>query len=250
MGKIRVEYSPFAESRPAAREVASQEHVAALYPVSYYDDFLGAKLEKSITGENTTAHWAVAETVSSVALVANEPNGVVTVPISSADSAQLAVLYYGDQLPLKPANGLVIEFVAKLAVLPVLGTEAAEFVLGVASAHNATLNSVATHAWFYWNTTGLGLTYWETDDNTTDDDDNSTGVTLTNAAFHTFTIDFTTLAAVKFKMDGVLVGTASMAAATSAVVQPYIRAGKSKSSANTSVGTLYVDSVRYWQNRS
>jgi hypothetical protein len=248
---IRNRYAHRSRGLPCFYDDDSDEIVRGLYPIEYADDFLGCKLEKSIAGENTTAPWAVLETSTTVALRANEPNGVAEVAISNTDRAELAVLHWGDQLPLMPARGLVVQFVARMPVLPTLGTEAAEFALGVASAHAAALNDVATNAWFYLNTTGLGAVYWESDDTATDNDDQATGVTITAAdGWHVFEIDFTSLSAVKFRIDGALVGTASMAAATSAVVQPYIRAGKGKSSANTSKGTWYVDAFRAWQSRA
>jgi hypothetical protein len=160
-------------------------------------------------------------------------------------------MYWGDQLSLSMLQGLIFETRVAWHTLPTTGTEKASIFVGLASAHNATPDSVATNAWFH--STGDGIVYWETDDTTTDDDDNTTGITFVADAYHILRIDCTAgSSAIKFLIDGTVVGTADMSAldASKAKVQPYIRCSKLKAAANTGVASVYVDYVKVWQNRS
>jgi hypothetical protein len=92
-------------------------------------------------------------------------------------------------------------------------------VIGLSSARNATLDSVANNAWFRVEGANLNLLF-ETDDGTTDTDDQDTTVDLVDDTFITTRIDLTDLSAVKFLVnaeDGngfVVKGTASVPAMT------------------------------------
>lgn len=232
------------------------ETVLPVSPIVFYDDFLGAYLEKWITGENTTARWKTTETVGSVALLANEPNGVVSNALTNADSAQIAALHWGDQLGLSLKRGLIFETRLCFNVLPTTGTETVQAVFGLASAHNATLNSVATNVWFRVESSAQTALLWETDDGNTDTDDQAiSGVTLVADTYKTFQIDCRDLAnGIKFYVDGALVGTSpdmlTNLTDTEAKVQPYFNVSKAKSAANTGTGTMYIDYCRVYQNRS
>jgi hypothetical protein len=231
------------------------ETVKPLSPCVFADDFLGYKLAKYVANENTTAPWAAVETTGSVALVANTANGIVSAAITNADSAQVAALYFGDQLCFSMKYGLIFETRLTFNVLPTTGTEYVHAVFGLASATNATLDSIATNAWFRVVSDAQTALLWETDDGNTDDDDNAAGITLVAGTYHIYRIDCRDLVnGVKFYVDNALVGTSgdmlTNLTDAEALVQPYFNVMKAKSSANTGTGTMYIDYVRVWQNRS
>jgi hypothetical protein len=225
--------------------------VLPVAPIYLYDDFIGSQLNDYVAADASNAIWTPTNTSTTCALVANATNGIATIPVDNTDQAELGMLTFGDQLPFSIKQGLIFETRAALHVLPTgAGGELVSVVFGLASAHNATADSVVTNAWFRLE--GDANILWETDDNHTNDDDNDTGVDAVADAYHIFRIDCTDTSAVKFYIDGVLVGTGDMSGLTGAEdkVQPYFRAGKTKAVANASVGTLYLDYVRIWQRRS
>lgn len=220
-----------------------------MYPIIVSDDFLGEAY-------NTT-FWGTTETVSGGTLVAglidDETNGIMGLGLDSTDEAQIAAMHFGDNLCLSMAQGLVFETRLTFETLPTTGTELVNAVFGLASAHNTTLNSIATNAWFRVISSAQTALLWETDNGDTDDDGNSTGITLVAGTYHIYRIDCTNTAAVKFYVDDVLVGTSDMSTTLSAAeakVQPYFNVSKAKSSANTGTGTIYIDYVKIFQNRS
>lgn len=232
------------------------ETVKPLSPVVYEDDFIGAYLDKYVASTNTLALWKTVETSVNLApaLVANATNGVVQLTLDADDVTAIGALYHGDQLAFSLKNGLMMEFRADVAVLPTtadstLGT----LVMGLASAHNAVPDSIATNVWF--RAEGSGALLWESDDGNTDDDDNACAVTAVPATYNIYRIDARSLAnGVKFYIDSSLVGTTgnfdTNLTASEAKVQPYFRVSKVKGGKNVNVGTLKLDYVKIWQNRS
>lgn len=234
------------------------ETVLPVSPLVFYDDFLGAVLEKYVAVTNTTAIWSTVETDINLApaLVANEVNGVVQITLDSDDITSQGVLYFGDQLCLSMKQNLIFEARVLLPVLPAAGGgEHSRAIWGLASATNAVYDTVAINAWFRVESAANTALLWETDDGNTDDDDNAAGVTLTNAAWHIYRIDCRDLAnGIKFYVDDVLKGTSgdmlTNLTDAEAKVQPYFSMGKTKAAANTAVGTMYIDYVRLWQDRA
>jgi hypothetical protein len=225
------------------------ETVTTGLPIVFEDDFLGSKLEKIIANENTVARWTdiIDDTMTSDwLLVANAPNGIACASLAATDEAERGVLYLGDQLPFNINQGLIMEFRMAYSVL----TTAAGgiIVAGLASADNATADTVATNLWFRLESSSANI-LWESDDNATNDDDNDTGVDAVAETYHVFRIDCTTATAPKFYIDGVLVGTCAMAAVTASTarVQPYFAVEKAS---GASLGAVWLDYVRIWQNRS
>jgi hypothetical protein len=249
---IKTKYNWHQTGKMAWYDGSTFETIFTNFPVTFKDDFLGYKLDKYVANENTSAKWhtLVTSGATAPALVANDPNGVVQVTLDATDEAEQQALYWGDQLSLKPTQGLIFEARVAFKVLPTTGTETTRAAFGLASGNNATLDNVATNAWFRVESGAQTALLFESDDGTTDDDDNAAGVTLVAEVYHVYRIDMTDITAVKFYVDGVLVGTTSMAALTSAVVQPLFTVQKAKSSANTGTGTLYIDYVEIWQNRA
>lgn len=236
------------------------EIISAGFPVQFYDDFVTYKLHQYIANESTTAPWTtvkVGTPTTDWAVLANASNGVVTAALAATDEAERMVLYMGDQLAFNINTGLIFETRISFPVLPTTGTEKAIAVWGLASADNATADTIATNLWF--RAEGDANIVWESDDNSTNDDDNDTGVDLVADVWHVYRIDCTVATAPKFYIDGVdytttttQTGACAMAAATAttARVQPYFAVEKAKSVANTGVATMSIDYVKIWQNRS
>jgi hypothetical protein len=233
------------------------ETVKPLSPVVFEDDFLGTELDKHAASTNTGAKWTTVETSlnSAIALVANSTNGVAAIIVDTDDNAEVGCLHHGDNLQFSLKNGLMMEFRATFAVLPLTGTEEVMAVMGLASAHNTIADSVATNVWFRVQSAAQTALLWESDDGNTDDNDNATGVTLVAGTYNNYRIDARSLAnGVKFYVDSTLVGTTAdfdtNLTASEAKVQPYFCVSKAASVHNTGKGTLYLDYCRVWQNRS
>lgn len=228
------------------------ETIDRVQDLVFQDDFLGSKFQKIVANENTVAPWSVVETsVAAIAHVANTVNGVVAITVAATDEVELGAIYWGDQLSLSLLQGLVFEARVAFHTLPTTGTEKASIIVGLASAHHATPDTVATNCWFKAH--GDAIVGIETDDQSTDVAWATTGITFVADEYHILRIDATGgKTAIKFLIDGVEVGTANMSGldATKAKVQPYIRASKLKAVANTGVASVYVDYVKVWQNRS
>ena len=235
----------------------SSNFVVGASLVIFEDDFLGYKFNQYIAGENTTAPWVTVETDINLAplLVADTANGVVQLTLDSDDVTQQAVIYWGDQLSLSPTQGLIFECRAAFPVLPTSGGgENTWTVFGLASATNGAgdnVDTIAVNAWFRVESDTQTTLLYESDDTSTDDNDNIvSGVTLAPNVYHIFRIDMTNLATVGFYVDNVLKGTTDMSALTTETVQPYFCVQKIKAAANTGVGTLHVDLVRIWTDRT
>jgi hypothetical protein len=234
---------------PELIEKASQETIQRGAPVFFHDDFLGYKLNKYIANENTVAPWHTVVTnspTSAPLLVANAAGGVAQMALAVTNEAERSVLYMGDQLPFDITMGLIWECRAAFHVLT--DVAAGIIVLGLASADNATADTIASNLWFRLEGASANI-LWESDDNVTNDDDNDTGVDAVADEYHIFRIDCTIPTTPLFYIDGNLVGTASAAfvAAGTGAVQPYFAVEKAS---GASVGTLYVDDVKVWQNRA
>lgn len=249
MGRVGCNYSKFADGRQIFFDKSNGETLKAMYPIEYYDDFLGEAY-------NTT-FWGTTETVTGGTLVAglvdDAVNGIYGAGLDNTDEAQISALHFGDNLCLSMNQGLIFEARLTFLTLPTTGTETVQAVWGLASAHNATLDSIATNAWFRLESTANTTLLWETDNGDTDDDDNDASTTLVASTYNIFRIDCTDTSAVKFYVDEALVGTSDMSTTLSsaeAKVQPYFNVSKAKSAANTGIGTMYIDYVRLFQSRS
>jgi hypothetical protein len=232
------------------------ETVKPLSPVVFEDDFLGYKLNKYIANENTTAPWGSVETAATVVVVANTVNGVVQLAITNADSTQIACLHWGDQLALSLLQGLIFETRMTFSILPASGTGPSIATWGLASAHNATIDNVGTNAWFRVASAAPTALLWETDiPGGTDDDANAIALpALVATTYHIYRIDCRDGVTAKFYVDNALVGSGDiatgMSAGTDDLVQPYFNMQKVKGAGNTAIGTMDIDYVKVWQNRS
>lgn len=203
------------------------------------EDFLsdaGATLPKPWGTQDTSAAGA-----PTLDYVADAACGEYKLQHASNSEVETITLYFADQLVFDITKDPIFEARLKIdgtsaAVLPT-GTR---LVAGLASARNATLDSVATNAWFRVEGAGAGRAIlWETDDGTTDTDDQATGVSYAEGTYLVLKIDATTLTAVKFYINGALVGTGSMGAATGNV-QPFIELQKGADAGTAKVTIDYV----------
>ena len=232
------------------------ETVMRLSPVQFFEDFIGANNGAGFPGEyiaaeNTTAIWRTVETNlnTAIAVVDDAANGIVRVIADADNNAEQGLLYFADNLQFRLNQGLIFECRAALFALPTTVAGQGVFVtLGLGSATNADPDAVAVNIWFRLQ--GTADILWETDDNVAvDDDDNDTGLNASAGVYYIFRIDCTDWTTPKFYIDGALVGTGNMAALAAPSVQPCLQAGK-LGAATTSLGTLDIDYVRIWQNRS
>jgi hypothetical protein len=175
--------------------------------------------------------------------VADTANGEVVCQLSATNEVNTAAIYFGDQLNIPATRKFYFEAMVKV------GTIAANerAVIGLASAYNATWDSIASNLWFR-HEADMDLLI-EGDDGTTDTDDEDTGRDTTAGTYYLFTIDGTDgLSAVNFFRDNDFVGDISVPALTvSSLLQPLI--GVQKAS-GTGVPSITVDWVHIRHSRS
>jgi hypothetical protein len=216
------------------------ETLHSFAPVFGKDDFEQQALD-------TTIGWTALDTGDATeALVEDAPNGVVALALTATSEAQLAGLSWNDKRTLILNQGLNIEYRFKFSVLPSASTSIVA--IGLAGDHNATLDTVAESIIF--RADGNGAITVEHDDGTIESTKVATGVTVTTSDWVVGRIDCTAIADVKFFLNGARVAagtTFSMATTPTLALQPYARISKASS---TSVGTVQIDYVKWWQNRS
>jgi len=120
---------------------------------------------------------------------------------SEAQAGQLS----GDNLVVDPTKNPVLEAWVKLDMAGATLTADERFVVGLASAHaNAedSLDDVTSNVWFRVEGADLNI-YVEGDDDSTDTDDQDSGVDLVDDTYAHFLIDMADLSAVVMKIDGV-----------------------------------------------
>lgn len=209
----------------------------------FIDNFNRAQSVTTTPGFNG---WtAVLTGTTPTAACITEDGGAMTLSVVDTNEAELAVLYTGDVLPYDVRMINDVWWVAKVANVDAVTS----LVMGVASAHNTTLDNVATNAWFrIVGATDTDAVVVETDDATTDNDDVATAVNLTDT-YRKFLIDFTQgLDNVRFFIDGERVAsgtTFDMSALGAGLnVQPYVSLGKASGEGTASV-TLAQFGISY-----
>lgn len=229
----------WANGRLTFSDSATLEQILPIYPVFFEDDFLGNALN--------TFNWGARDTgAATEAVVADAANGVLGLALDATSEVQLAGVDWADQRTLVLNQGLMFEARFRLSVLP---TGSVVACVGLCGDHNAAVNTVAESIWFRLD--GSGAVTVETDDTTNETSLVATGITLTTADWIVARIDCSDPADVRFFINGnrVAAGTTfNMSAVPALALQPVCRIGKQ--GAATTVGTLQVDYVRAWQNRS
>lgn len=209
--------------------------------IKYCDDFLGHRVYSATAGSNVGHNWLVVDTSSSgtptYAPVSDSGCGEVALTLESTNEVQNVCLAQGNRLCF-PVNKLK-RFKARVKLSGTLN--AAESVaFGMASDRADAIDSITVAALF--RVIGASTTvYLETDDNTTNNDDVSSGFTLSDT-YKVFEIDFSNPKDVKFFVDGQpYVGSTTFdMSASTANVQPFFQIQKT---AATSTGSMTIDYV-------
>jgi len=248
MSKTLAKYNWKSSGFPVVYDKATAESIVPMFPVVFMDDFLGAAGGSVFDG---TMIWNVVKvgtsTNETAAIVADSANGQFLLHIAADDEAEDVVLYQSDNKTFDVGSGLIFECRLNMAVVPGTGVTA---VFGMAGDHNLDKDTVTEQAWFRLQASAALLC--ESDDTTNNNDDTATGITLVAGAYHIFRIDFTTIADVKFYVDGVRVcssTTFDMSNLTAAEqqMQPYFSLDKAS---GTGLGDLNIDYVKIFQDRS
>lgn len=204
------------------------------------EHFTRAQAFTTTPGQNG---WtAVLTGTTPTALCVTADGGAARLSLTATSESQLAALYHNDVLAFDVRQLKYIEFVALVTGVDSVSTIA----FGLASAHNATLDNIATNAWFRMQgSASTSAVVVETDDSVNDNDDIATGQTLAGV-YKTFKIDFERgLSDVRFFIEGerVAAGTtfnmSSLGAGLN--VQPYIAVAKAS---GTGVPSITVATVR------
>lgn len=187
--------------------------------------------------------WAVQDTSAAgsptLERIDGDADGVFQLKHDNTDEAQKLTLYLADGLVAPALNGIVWEARIKVNGLTLSADQ--RVVAGLASARNATLDSVAESLWFRLEGASDTLLY-EYDDGTTTADDQSTGVDLYDDTFVTLGIDMTDLANIKFIVDGGIVATVDMKSsleAGSVQLQPFFEIQKDAGTETTALEINY-----------
>lgn len=214
---------------------------------TFIDNFNRAQAFTTTPGQNGWTILDVSSAGTPTYLTVTEDGGAADLAFDSQSEAQTVVLYNNDVLIYDVRQIKSVWWILKVTAFSAVSTLTA----GVASAYNATPDSVATNAWFRMqgsvSTTALLV---ETDDAVTDNDDKATGATL-GTTYKKLLIDFTNgISDVRFFVDGARVGMGNGAAANDGRfdmsgltaglnVQPYISLQKASGAT--------VDAVRVAQ---
>lgn len=147
-------------------------------------DFRGAHLPPLVASRQGV--WCRAITGAAPPTVQSVSGGPIELALTATNEAQNACLYMGDILPFDIDDLIRVTFIAKLSAALAADVMGA---IGVASARNNTLDTVAEAAWFRFE--GNNNLVCESDDGTTDNNDVATGETLV-ASYKRLVIDFQT----------------------------------------------------------
>lgn len=248
MSKTKCTYNWKGSGRQVFYDASTYETLLALYPCSFQDNFDGADIviPDGDVAAQSGCKWAYkhVETGGSptVAKSADVVNAIVAIDLDDTDEAQEAALFMNDQLTFSIAQGLIFEARVKLAALPGSDVTASWGLWGdYATASDYRVGFEAT---------GGGAITCESDDNATDTAASS-GVTALATDWKIYRIDCTTQSNIKFFIDGVRVASGTTfnnaASAANSKCQPHF--GLVKASGTTE-GTIHVDYVKIWQNRS
>jgi hypothetical protein len=220
-------------------EKSTQETVHVMAPLWWKDDFNNQALDSTI-------NWTALDTGDATeALVEDAPNGVVALALAATSEAELAGLSWNDKRQLVLNQGLNIEYRYRYSVLP---TGSVIVAIGLAGDHNATFDTVAESIVF--RSDGNGVITVETDDTSNETTKVATGVTVLTTDWIVARIDCTVITDIKFYINGNRVAgstTFDMSTVPTLALQPYMRISKGVA---TTVGTVQIDSVKIWQNRT
>jgi hypothetical protein len=227
------------------------ETTALFSPLAYADDFVGAgKMVIPGAGSPESGMDWCAKIVGAgpptVAGVANAVGGQVACTLTSTSEKQDAALYWNDRKSLDVTKGVIFEARFQLSVLP--SAAGVQAVLGLASSWvDGPDNNTC---YLQIGATASGALLVRSYDGVTQISA-AAGITLATTDWAILRIDAVDLTDVKMFINGNQVTTTGQinfaATGTLAVLQPY---GAMYKPSGTGVGTLTIDSIKAWMNRS
>lgn len=220
-------------------------------PLWYRDDFLGAgslAIPAAGSAENG-ADWVkkiVGAAPPTVAGVANAAGGQIACTLTATSEKQDALAYWNDQKGIDVTKGAIFEARVQLSVLP--SAAGVQAVFGLAS--NWIDGPDNNTCYLEMGATASGALLMRSFDGVTTKSV-AAGITLLNTDWAIIRIDASDITDVKYFVNGVQVSAAGLVnfAATGAlaVLQPHFQMYKPS---GTGVGTLTVDDVKIWANRT
>jgi len=220
------------------------EVLTTTFPCQFKDDFDGPDLVIPAAAESGCKWRKTIVNSATVAKSANTSNGEIACVLDSTEEAQTGAIYQGDQKTWSVEQGLILETRIKVFVTPTLVAEA---VFGL-TANTGVPDSIGESIFF--TVDGSTSIFCEKDDGSTDQTVDSDLTALTTQ-WKIYRIDCTNTANIKFFIDNVQVATGTTfgfaATGASAILQPWL--GLYKAS-GAGVGTILIDYVKLFQNRS
>lgn len=211
--------------------------------IEYEDDFIGTSATLPASADPATP-WLIDDTSSSGTPTYVRNAGAAILTLASTSEVENVCLHHGDALSFDIDDLLTVEFRAKVTATL---DSATTVVMGVGSARADDPDAVAANAFF--KLAGSNVVVCESDDGTTDNDDKSTGVSL-SSTYKRFVIDFTGgKSNVKFYIDGVRVAASTTfdMSGYSSGLQPIFQIQKT---ADTNTDALTIDYVKIRSRRS
>lgn len=175
-----------------ARGITRKRHI------ELYEEFVGpagSTLPSWLSTQDTSAAGT-----PTLDYVADASNGAFQLLHDAQDELQKITLYGGDSIHIPVGKNPFLECRIKINMAGATMSADQRFVCGLASARNATLDSIVTHAWVRMEGADLTL-FTEADDGTTDTDDQDSTLAFVDNTWHWFLFDLDDLAAVKVWAD-------------------------------------------------
>jgi len=201
---------------------------------SWLYTFEGAALPDALTTQDTSSGGS--PTLATI----SASGGQFQILQDNTDEAQNLTLYAGDKLFIDPTKNPYVEIKFKVDFDTLPWSADQRLVAGVGSGRDATLDDMTSNAWFRIDGASANILF-ESDDGTTDDDDNDSGVDIVDDTFVVVGIDMSNLAAVEFWIDDALVGTTDASQlSSSTLLQPFIEMQKDAGTETEDLRVAYI----------
>jgi len=242
---MRCDYPWYGTGHQAFYDGVTFETLLPMYPILFYDDFIGADVVIPASGAPESGCKWTKKIVGSatVGVIANGVNGLIECALTADSEKQDGALQMNDNLQFSLAQGAVFETRLALTTLPTL--------LGVVSFGLCGAWADAGSAYRVgFEVSAGGLVVCESDDAVTDLSASS-GVTLVTGEYNIFRIDCTNQADIQFFINGnkVAGGTtfANAASAANSKCQSHVSVYKAS---GAGLGVAVSDAVKVFQGRS